>query len=89
MDKQEKKLSRKLKKIIEDIRIKGVRLYDPRVKRLRRAGNNNPALILYDIVRRGGYPVNDPGFETWIKKMANVCDKMEAGLSGMVEKRRR
>ena len=85
MEKQEKEIFRKFEKGIGEVIIKGIRLYDPRVKRFRRPGNNNPALILRDMLVQNGSKLMKED-DRWIKKMANFCDKKEIGLSSVIEK---
>lgn len=84
MDKREKKIFDKFKKKIGKIKVKGIRLYDPRMKKFRRPGNDNPALILRDLLIRSGLDFTEED-DKEIKKWANFCDKKLIGLSGVLE----
>lgn len=63
------------------VTIKGMRLFDPRIGKFRKPGNQNPGLILYDLAKRGGFEITDD-FTTMIKEMADYCDgkKMKMNL---------
>jgi hypothetical protein len=65
--------------------LKGVRLFDPRIGKFRKPGNSNPALIMRDLLIRGGWePTRED--DQLIKKLADFCDEEILAISAVLPK---
>ena len=73
----------------EMIILKGVRLFDPRYGKFRKPGNQNPALILYDLIKRFRLMESpeEKTLKNYIKKMANYCDKEALEMNSIITRR--
>jgi len=75
----------KIKKLEDGtVVVLGKRLFDPRIGKFRKAGNQNPALILRDLLVRNGSKLTKED-EKWFKKMASFCDENIAPLKMKME----
>lgn len=55
--------------------LRGVRIFDPRYGKWRKPGNNNPALIIYDLIRRFKITKDTKELRNRIKELANYFEE--------------